>query len=108
MPRTETTRPRPKGSSARLRTKIDSGALGDKVTVRDPAAAPLGTDEEVSDTPTPAAVTEHEIRARERVAESFQKPTEEAGTRQRNWRLISLAAAVLVVTVLLILMTLPY
>jgi len=35
----------------RLRYDIDSGRTGDKVAWPDPAAAPLGTDEEVAGTP---------------------------------------------------------
>ena len=40
-----------------LRHDIDSGKARDKVVARDPAAAPLGTDEEAAGTPvSPAAV----------------------------------------------------
>jgi hypothetical protein len=35
-------------NAARLRSAIDSGQTGDKVPGADPAAAPLGTDEEAS------------------------------------------------------------
>ena len=35
----------------RLRFDIDSGRTGDKVAAPDPAAAPLGTDEEAAGTP---------------------------------------------------------
>src|SRR5205085_2497152 len=35
---------------ARIRTAIDSGRTGDKVDYPDPAAAPLGTDEEAAGT----------------------------------------------------------
>jgi len=35
----------------RLRNDIDSGRTGDKVAASDPAAAPLGTDEEAAGTP---------------------------------------------------------
>jgi hypothetical protein len=38
----------------RLRKDIDRGRSGDKVGVVDPAAAPLGTDEEAAGTPVPA------------------------------------------------------
>ena len=37
----------------RLRFEIDSGRTGDKVAGSDPAAAPLGTDEEAAGTPIP-------------------------------------------------------
>jgi hypothetical protein len=38
---------------SRLRHDIDSGRTGDKIPVVDPAAAPLGTDEEAAGTPVP-------------------------------------------------------
>jgi hypothetical protein len=39
------------GTTARLRAEIDSGRTGDKVATIDPAAAPLGTDDEAAGTP---------------------------------------------------------
>ena len=39
-----------------LRSDIDRGRTGDKVEASDPAAAPLGTDEEAAGTPLPASV----------------------------------------------------
>lgn len=43
------------GAAARLRRDIDAGRTGDKVAFPDPAAAPLGTDDEAAGTPvTPA------------------------------------------------------
>jgi hypothetical protein len=40
-----------------LRTDIDSGRTGDKVSAPDPAMAPLGTDDEAAGTPpSPAAI----------------------------------------------------
>lgn len=38
-------------TSDQLRAKIDSGRTGDKVGVSDPAAAPLGADDEAAGTP---------------------------------------------------------
>ena len=48
----------PPGPSAEiLRRRIDAGETGDKIGVADPAAAPLGTDDEAAGTPpTPARV----------------------------------------------------
>ena len=40
---------------SRLREDIDSGRTGDKIPWPDPAAAPLGTDEEAAGTPVPAS-----------------------------------------------------
>jgi|ADGO01.1.fsa_nt_gi hypothetical protein len=42
---------RSNGAAARLRADIDSGRTGEKVDWPDPAAAPLGTDEEAAGTP---------------------------------------------------------
>lgn len=39
---------------AQLKDDIDSGRTGDKIGGFDPAAAPLGTDEEAAGTPVPA------------------------------------------------------
>jgi len=39
-----------------LRSDIDHGRTGDKVEASDPAAAPLGTDEEAAGTPLPGTV----------------------------------------------------
>ena len=39
-------------TSSQLKDDIDSGRSGDKVAFPDPAAAPLGTDEEAGGTPT--------------------------------------------------------
>lgn len=40
---------------SRLRREIDNGTTGDKVAFDDPAAAPLGTDDEAAGTPNSAA-----------------------------------------------------
>jgi len=46
------TRPTRRGATtAQLRDDIDRGRTGDKVNFSDPAAAPLGTDEEAAGTP---------------------------------------------------------
>jgi hypothetical protein len=51
-------------TTEQLRHDIDSGRAGDKVRFRDPAAAPLGTDEEAAGTPIDPQ-TLAEVRARE-------------------------------------------
>jgi hypothetical protein len=45
-------------TTEQLRDDIDHGRTGDKVSVSDPAAAPLGTDEEAAGTPLSAAVVQ--------------------------------------------------
>jgi hypothetical protein len=51
----------------KLRFEIDSHRTGDKVAASDPAAAPLGTDEEAAGTPPDAEAVEwaraHELKA---------------------------------------------
>lgn len=53
-----------KSSTAELRGDIDRGLTGDKVAFADPAAAPLGTDDEAAGTPADPAVTAY-VRQRE-------------------------------------------
>ena len=87
-------RPSPTSAPARLRQAIDSGTTGDKVNYPDPAAAPLGTDDEAAGT-TPA-LTEREIDA-----ELLRTPR-----TQRSWIRESLgerSAKVVVLAFLLVL-----
>lgn len=48
----------------RLRADIDSGRTGEKVRYPDPAAAPLGSDEEAAGTPATATEREEEYQDR--------------------------------------------
>jgi hypothetical protein len=83
----------PEGSpntTERLRADIDHGRTGDKVDFPDPAAAPLGTDDEAAGTPA----------SRRRVAQARAAETKRApGPEQRRhglsfaWGLIALLAA---------------
>lgn len=58
---------RPGSTSAQLKHDINSGLTGDKVNFFDPAAAPLGTDDEAAGTPpTPEEI--HQARMAERSA----------------------------------------
>lgn len=50
-------------TSAQLRRDVESGATGDKVPVLDPAAAPLGTDDEAAGAHTSPAVVDAVRRA---------------------------------------------
>lgn len=56
MARTASRQPKtPAGGAAdRLRDEIDRGGTGDKIAFTDPAAAPLGTDDEAAGTPPTA------------------------------------------------------
>jgi hypothetical protein len=53
-------------TTAKLKHDIDRGRGGDKVDVFDPAAAPLGTDDEAAGTPpSPAAIKQaHDMEIR--------------------------------------------
>lgn len=66
---------------SQLRRDIDSGRTGDKVAAPDPAAAPLGTDDEAAGTTLSAEVVEmaqkEELRAGIQAAE---KPVQMSGT----------------------------
>ncbi|MFD1913096.1 hypothetical protein [Halodurantibacterium flavum] len=69
-------------TSDRLRHEIDNGA-GDKVAFSDPAAAPLGTDDEAAGTPPdPAQI------ARARAAETARPTTAETAERAADRRTI--------------------
>lgn len=60
-----------------LRSDIDAGRAGDKVAGSDPAAAPLGTDEEAAGTPiSPAAVA----LARQQEVRGGRRTNEDGGT----------------------------
>lgn len=74
-------------TSDRLRKEIDSGRSGDKVNFSDPAASPLGTDDEAAGhPPTPeqlAMAARHEVAARPDDL-STGRPARDAETRQRD------------------------
>ncbi len=53
---------------ARLRADTDAGKTGDKTPGIDPAAAPLGTDDEAAGTPVPPALAEDVRRYETRLA----------------------------------------
>ena len=53
----------PKRNVAQLRAIIDNGETGDKAPAADPAAAPLGTDEEAAGTPLSGSATDTAYRS---------------------------------------------
>ncbi len=82
--------PRGGSTAEKLRDDIDSGRTGDKVRGSDPAAAPLGTDEEAAGTAVPA-----EAAMRARAAEAGGR-TDESITidrRRLRWPMIVLGVA---------------
>ncbi len=87
--------------AARLREEIDRGGSGDKVAFVDPAAAPLGTDDEAAGT-TPsseqvATAMDHEA-TRSTAAARKPGPTERhaAKSDMRKWMLVSVLVALAV------------
>lgn len=69
---------RPGSTSAQLKHDINSGLTGDKVNFFDPAAAPLGTDEEAGGMPpTPEEI--HQARMAER-SQPYDSPGADART----------------------------
>jgi hypothetical protein len=66
-----------------LRRDIDSGRTGDKAPGFDPAAAPLGTDEEAAGTPPSAAEIE-QARRLERRSDILDVPNAVAPERTPN------------------------
>jgi hypothetical protein len=60
---------------AQLKAAIDAGRTGDKAAALDPAAAPLGTDEEAAGTPAgPWAVSQAHEAEHSRAAAEAQSP----------------------------------
>jgi hypothetical protein len=67
---------RKKATTEQLRDDIDRGRTGEKANVSDPAAAPLGTDEEAAGTPLDGAIVAA-VRDRE-LAKAPRRPGYEA------------------------------
>lgn len=90
--------------AARLRDRIDRGASGDKVAFKDPAAAPLGTDDEAAGTPPTAAQVSTAMQQeayRSEKADRKPGPADVQGARSRppGWLIVAgvLGLAVLVI-----------
>jgi hypothetical protein len=79
----------PDGTIARLRADIDRGRTGDKVDWPDPAAAPLGTDDEAAGTRLDASVVERAHAAEN--ARGAGRPDRRLGA---TWILIVLIIAI--------------
>lgn len=65
--------PDDKPETGQVRSAIDSGKTGDKVTVQDPAAAPFYTDAETSGQPTRRGWARYSARLQEIWATPYQK-----------------------------------
>lgn len=78
-----------------LRAAIDSGRTGDKIPVADPAAAPLGADEEAAGTPLSA-----ERVAAAHASEVRRPSASRTGSRHGAALLVGFLSAVLLLTAL--------
>ena len=77
----------PRATMAQLRQDIDSGATGDKVPVLDPAASPLGTDDEAAGVPASPEMVAALRQAERAERRSPLDPTDNQGD-PRGLRLI--------------------
>lgn len=73
-------------TTAQLKHDIDSGRTGDKAPGFDPAASPLGTDDEAGGTPPSPEVIEH-ARQMERKADASVRPNSAEPALQPNARM---------------------
>ncbi|MDB5572421.1 MAG: hypothetical protein JWN93_3604 [Hyphomicrobiales bacterium] len=98
MPEPSSSAPRPPAGAPattdRLRWEIDSGRTGDKVAYSDPAAAPLGTDDEAAGAPPSERSIETAL-----AAETANNP----GRTGPQWFTIVAMAAVVAVVALSVL-----
>ncbi len=96
-----------RSTSDRLRSDIDHGRGGDKIPGGDPAAAPLGTDDEAAGTPPTreqiAAAQAAEIGARPAHSEHPEaaagEPARASGKGIRLWGAVALAVVVLLAAI---------
>ena len=86
-----------KSNTDQLRNDINTGRTGDKVRSPDPAAAPLGTDDEAAGSP-PAPELVAAVRHHERARADRMGP-ERSSVQARTW--LALAATVAVIALLL-------
>jgi hypothetical protein len=111
LPGADPSRAAPPARSEDLRRDIDTGRTGDKVPFRDPAAAPLGADDEAAGhPPSPQEVAmarEHEV-----VAGKVDHPnvTEEGrdsfnAQKARPWPFIGIGLAVIVIAAIAVAVT---
>lgn len=91
--------------AARLREHIDRGGAADKAAALDPAAAPLGTDDEAAGAPpTREEVAAAEAAEGHRATPSDHKrgPADLQGARLGPWVLLALVAGAIAIIAVLI------
>lgn len=94
--------PRKPATSDRLREDIDRGAAADKVAFLDPAAAPLGTDDEAAGTPPTREQVNRAQAAEARAAPSEQGNPADRQRSSRAWAVIAVLGLVLVAAILFV------
>lgn len=88
------------GAAARLRATIDAGATGEKINHPDPAAAPLGTDDEAAGQQSPGSVIDREARAAIASSRQAGRPDGYAATPSAKGGLGTWVALLAVIAVL--------
>lgn len=96
--------PPPTADAQRLRDRIDSGRTGDKIPAEDPAAAPLGTDDEAAGT-RPAGRISPTPESGVRWPPGHEKGREAGSARGLGIAVASTLAVVLVVLAVVIVAT---
>lgn len=100
-----TDRPRHSPNVSQLRDDIDSGRTGDKIAASDPAAAPLGTDDEAGGTPPdPQRVAAAQAQERAQ-GEAAEKPDALQGGRSWVTPAIVFGACLILIVALVALFT---
>ncbi|MBN9526766.1 MAG: hypothetical protein J0H82_11205 [Alphaproteobacteria bacterium] len=86
-----------RANSDMLRHEIDSGRTGSKVDFSDPAAAPLGTDDEAAGTPPKASEVD---KARDQ--ERFDRPPDFTRPRDRSGAVVGHGAVWLLAVIVVV------
>lgn len=90
-------RPDEPGTSDRLREDIDRGRTGDKVDFPDPAAAPLGTDDEAAGDPATSDQVHMARQAELRDPDPTPPPPGRVTQPPRLWGILLLILAVILI-----------
>jgi hypothetical protein len=86
-----------------LRDQIDSGKFRDKVAAPDPAASPLGTDDEAAGAPTPASAVRYESPSAPAYAPEGSHSENTPPTRQGHMIAVAIVAVCVLIGVFILL-----
>jgi hypothetical protein len=86
-----------------LRDQIDSGKFRDKVAAPDPAASPLGTDDEAAGAPTPAASVRYQSPSAPAYAPEGSHSKNTPPTRQGHMIAVAIVAVCVLIGVFILL-----